>query len=194
MDEQLSGLAKIEAILFAHGEPLSAETIGQAVDLAPEKVTELIEILAADLKNNNDRALCVMHHADKYQLVTKPEYGGLVEAFMKKDFSQELSPAALETLTIILYRGPLSRSEIDYIRGVNSSFMVRSLLLRGLVDRIPGLKTRQIFAYQASCELLRFLGIQAVTELPAYESLHQKYETILADSQKENQIIPDIDS
>lgn len=186
-------LSKAQALLFAYGEPLSAQAIAEAIGLPLEQVRSLMEQWANQLRADSQQGLCLLCHADTYQLVTKPEYSELIESFMKKDFSQSLSPAALETLTIILYRGPLSRSEIDYIRGVNSGFMVRSLLLRGLVDRLPGTKAKRFFVYQASCELLRFFGLQAVTDLPDYAFLHEKYETVLANLPKEEIINPETD-
>ena len=186
--------AKIEALLFAHGEPISLTNLAQALGLRPEEVRDIMNTWSLSLATNPESGLCIIAHNDAYQLVTKQEYGPLVEDFMKKDFSQELSPAALETLTIILYRGPLSRSEIDYIRGVNSSFMVRTLLLRSLVERIADTKSRHFFVYQASFSLLRLLGIQSPSELPDYEELQKKYEDILAHVSSESQNNPETDA
>jgi segregation and condensation protein B len=190
MTEKIDDRAKIEALLFAYGEPLSAQAISQALGITEAEVQEIVSCWSTELQADPRSGLSLIGHNQTYQLVTKPEYGAMIETFLKKDFTQELSPAALETLTIVLYRGPLSRSEIDYIRGVNSSFMVRSLLLRGLVERLPDPNKKHLFVYQPSFALLRFLGLVTVTALPDYESFHKKYEDLLAESRaQESELI-----
>jgi segregation and condensation protein B len=85
----------------------------------------------------------------------------------------ELSKAALEALTIIAYRHPILRSEIDYIRGVNSSFTIRNLIARGLVERIP-VSVGRGYRYQPTIEFMKFLGISSVHELPEYDTVQKE--------------------
>jgi segregation and condensation protein B len=90
--------------------------------------------------------------------------------------SKEIGKAGLETLAIILYNGPISRREVDYIRGVNSTFILRNLCVRGLVEREPDLKDQRILRYKSSLSLLAHLGIKSVEELPEFEMLKNKTE------------------
>jgi len=91
-----------------------------------------------------------------------------LENFIKEEFKENLSPASLETLSIIVYLGPLSRAEIDYYRGVNSSFILRSLLIRGLIERYSDPKRANVYLYVSSFDLLKYLGVSKKEDLPDY--------------------------
>ncbi len=104
-------------------------------------------------------------------LATAPEAGPLLERIAKEERSKDIGKAGLETLAIILYRGPVTRAEVDYIRGVNSTFILRHLTVRGLVERIPNPEDSRSFLYRPTFELLSFLGITSIEELPEYASI-----------------------
>jgi segregation and condensation protein B len=87
---------------------------------------------------------------------------------------EDLSPASLETLAIVAYKGPINRIEIDNIRGVNSSFILRSLLIRGLIDRQIDAHRANAYSYKPSFDLIRKLGIDSLEQLPDYE----KFKTL----------------
>lgn len=108
-----------------------------------------------------------MENSGKYLLATKPEHSVLVEKFVTEDLKEELTPAALETLSIVSYFGPVTRAQIDFLRGVNSSFILRSLLIRGLIER----KTAKglAFEYEVSFEFLKYMGIDHVSKMPKYD-------------------------
>jgi segregation and condensation protein B len=112
----------------------------------------------------------------KVQLVTKPEHHELVSQFLKEEMTEELTPASLETLAIIAYMGPVPRAKIDYLRGVNSLFTLRSLRLRGLIERISDPENSNGFLYQASFDLLKHLGVPKEAQLPEYEKFHALLE------------------
>ena len=97
---------------------------------------------------------------------------------MKDELKGDLSPASLETLAIIAYFGPVPRSRIDFLRGVNSSFTLRNLLIRGLVDRAPNPSRPNQFLYAASFETLRHLGVSSREELPEFSAIHEKLEKL----------------
>jgi segregation and condensation protein B len=101
-------------------------------------------------------------------------------------FSTSSWIAGLETLSIVLYLGPVSRSEIDYIRGVNSNFILRNLLMRGLVERIEHETDKRSLKYRPTFELLSFLGIGSVEELPEYETTRAEIEARKEASKKED--------
>src|SRR3989344_9189415 len=124
--------AIIEAILLVHGEAIGAEKLAKATDTSKNEVIEAIAQLTTDYA---DRGFIILEHDNKYQLGTNPRFTDIIEKLIKNEFSEELSRAALETAAIIAYKGPMTRIEIEHIRGVNSSFTLRNLAMRGLIER-----------------------------------------------------------
>lgn len=179
--------AKIEAILFWKGEPISRkklseilsssakparQLVGGASDgqgkFGQKEIDEAIEKLKASLKN---RGVALVENYDEIMLGTAPELSELIENLQKEELNKELSKASLETLSIILYKNGASRAEIDYIRGVNSSFTLRALSIRGLIKKTTDEKDSRKFIYKPSFELLSFMGIKSIEELPEYEEI-----------------------
>ena len=160
--------AAIEAILFVYGEPMDAKKIAKILKSKENFVKEAIEELSKKYSEEN-RGLTLIVSDDKVQLATKPEFSSLMEEFIKDEFKEQLTPASLETLALIAYLGPLSRAQIDYYRGVNSSFILRSLLIRGLVDRFSDSQKSQGYLYRPSMDLLKYLGVSKIEELPEHE-------------------------
>lgn len=164
--------AAIEALLFIYGESLTLKHLGEILDLNQEVVRAGMDKLELALKAD-ERGLILIRQGEKAQLATKPDFSGYLEKIMKAELRESLTPAATETLSIITYGAPITRSEIDYIRGVNSSFIIRSLLLRGLVDRNLDEKRTNTYVYQASLDFLKFLGVSKVEELPDYQKFFE---------------------
>src|SRR5260221_661627 len=135
MSEHHNNVAALEALLFIHGEPLVVAKIQEVLKVSAEEVEKLLEELSKKYESPGHGVRLLLHGA-KAQLITKPEYGELLEYFVKEELAEELTPASLETLALVAYLGPLPRSRIEYLRGVNSSFTLRSLLVRGLVERV----------------------------------------------------------
>ncbi len=161
-------LGAIEALLFIYGEPMEIKRIAKATGEKEDSVKDaLMELKDACAKEN--RGLALILHDNRAELVTKPEHGGLFESVLKEELHENLTPAALETLAVIAYAGPVPRNMIDYIRGVNSSFILRTLLMRGLVERSPDPKHGNAYLYRASFEFLRHLGISGAEELRDHE-------------------------
>lgn len=168
-------IAKIEALLFIHGEAIGLKKIAQTLKVSEEDVEAALKQLAEDLKAGN-RGLFLVYDKEKVQLTTKPDFSSLLEAVMKEELRENLTPAALETLSIVAYAGPMTRAELDYIRGVNSSFSLRNLSIRGLVERYPDPKRGNVYLYNPSFELLKFLGVARVEDLPDYE----KFQSLIS--------------
>jgi len=181
-------MGAIEAILFVYGEPMEIKKIAKILKQrgltristqkdADNKINESIIKEALEQLNqkyqNEDRGLYLVFSDDRVQLATKPEFAPLLEDFIKEEFKENLTPASLETLSLIAYLGPLSRTQIDYYRGVNSNFILRSLLIRGLIERFPDPKKPNTYLYQLSFDLLRYLGISKVENLPEYQKFKQ---------------------
>ncbi len=181
MNEQMNHnqkLASLEALLFVHGEPMETSKIAATLDLPAEEMEGLLSALRERLAAE-DRGLALVLSNDSVQLVSKPQFHALLEHFVKDQLTEDLSPATQETLAIISYFGPISRSRIDFQRGVNSSFTLRNLLLRGLIERSPDPKHPQAYLYRPSFELLRHIGVGAQKDLPDYEKfrgLLQQFE------------------
>src|SRR3990172_9086827 len=149
-------IAKIEALLFIYGDAIGFKKIAKILSVTENTVEEAVQKLAENLKSD-ERGLFLVHDKEKVQLTTKPDFASLLESVTKEELRENLTPAALETLSIVAYAGPMTRAELDYIRGVNSSFSLRNLSIRGLVERYPDPKRGNVYLYKPSFELLKFL-------------------------------------
>ncbi|MDO8729197.1 MAG: SMC-Scp complex subunit ScpB [bacterium] len=174
----LSLETKIEAILFFKNEPVS---ISELAKITGEK-SEIIKTTLLNLREfYKDRGVVVVFDGESVSFGTHPDASKLIEDLTKEEFSRELSRASLETLAIILYKGPISRREIDHIRGVNSSFILRSLMIRGLITR--GEDIERSYSYKATLKLLQHLGITSREDLPEYQTAFKKIEEFEKTSQ-----------
>lgn len=168
---------KIEVLLFVSGEGMTISRLASLTKKSDEEIKTALADLEAHLET--DHFLALLKDQDKVSLVSSAQASKLVKDFGKEEFAGELTRAAMETLTIISYKGPLKRSDIDYIRGVNSSFMVRNLLMRGLVERVRDPKDSRAYLYRASADFLKFLGLKSITDLPEYGEYAKKLEAFL---------------
>jgi segregation and condensation protein B len=164
---------KIEAILFWKAEPVSVKKLAALLNSSEGAVREGLAQLENDLKN---RGLALVQTDEEVMLGTAKELSPLIEQLTKEELTRDLGKAGIETLSIILYQGPISRSEIDYIRGVNSQFIVRNLLIRGLIERVENPNDARVFLYKTTLELLATLGISKIQELPEYEQVRKDIE------------------
>lgn len=163
-------LGKIEAILFVASKPLTIQKLASATGKQPGDIADAIENLKLKY-NRDDSGMHILTDGDTIRLGTNAAYADAIEGFMKDEVASELTKAQLETLTVIAYRSPITRPELEEIRGVNCSIILRNLLMRGLITE--GEDEEKILpVYALSMEALRHLGITDVTELPDYESLH----------------------
>lgn len=163
--------SKIESLLFVSPEPLALKELTRLTSEPKDKVEAALEKLRAKYRADKDGGLILIETASSFQLVTAPGNAALVAEFLKSDLSGELTDPSLETLSIIAYRGPITKPELEQIRGVNCSLILRNLAMRGLIiihEERGGLPR-----YEASAEFVRFLGLRTVKELPDYEKLHE---------------------
>jgi segregation and condensation protein B len=107
---------------------------------------------------------------DEVSLATAPNMKDFIEQIAKDEMSREIGKAGLETLSIILYNGPVSRREIDYVRGVNSAFILRNLCIRGLVEKKADIKDSRVLKYKGSLSLLAHLGLKKIEDLPEFQN------------------------
>lgn len=172
-----SRIAELEAMLFAYGEPVPLKKIALILKMNEAELREALAAMKEELAREA-RGLFLTMSDDAVQLVTKPRFETVLNALLKEEFQETLTPAALETLSIICYAGPIARSEIDYIRGVNSSFTVRSLLVRGLVERSPHPQRPHLYLYRPTLKMVHHLGMQSVRDLPEYDRLQSLVATL----------------
>jgi len=166
---------KIEAILFWKGEPVSRKKLGEILKVEQTEINKGIEKLKENLAG---RGIVLLEKENDISLGTAPEFSKLIENLQKEELNKELSKASLETLSIILYKNGANKSEIDYIRGVNSSFTLRALSVRGLVEKSTDERDNRRYIYKPSFETLSFLGIKSVEELPDYASVNDSIEVV----------------
>jgi segregation and condensation protein B len=167
---------KIEAILLFKNEPVSFKELAKILETNVEKVKSTVQALRNEYKN---RGMVIIEDDEAISLGTHPDASSLIEKIQKEELSRDLGRAGLETLSIILYKGPVSRREIDYIRGVNSGFIVRNLLVRGLIERAESETGERSFSYKPTLELLRFLGVTKREDLPEFKDAFSKIESFV---------------
>lgn len=183
-NNQPSILGKVEAILFVASAPVTPSQIGEALELDLKTVEETL----GKLQNNysDGRGISLQWHGGRVQLTSAPQYATQVEQFLGLEATGKLSKAAVETLTIIAYRQPITRPGIDSIRGVSSDGVIKSLLSKGLIQEVgraegPG---RPIL-FATTAEFLQHFGLSSLSQLPPYEQPESdqdvKKNTILKD-------------
>ncbi len=163
-DQELSLGARVEALLFVAPEPITPHQISTVLDETVRAIKNTLDELdELYLK----RGIQLQRHNGKIQLVSAPETAALIETYLELESTSPLSQAALETLSIIAYQQPVTRPQVDSIRGVNSDGVLRTLISKGLVDDVgraegPG---RPIL-YSTTTDFLKYFGLSSLDELP----------------------------
>lgn len=163
-------ITTLEAILFVAAKPLEIKNLTKVLKTNQETLREAVESLKA-VRNTEGSGIHLVEQEGKIQLVTNPIATEAVKLFAKEDLGGELTRASLETLTIIAYRGPITKPEIEQIRGINCTLILRNLLVRGLIEEKDD-PEKLLPVFSVSLEMLRHLGIHGVSELPEFESFH----------------------
>jgi len=166
MDNSLSN--KIEALLFSEGGPLAKKKLTQLLDVDTKDIDGAARLLSASLQG---RGLALIESETELALAVQGELKETIEKAYEKDLGREVGDAGLEVLTILLYRGPSTRSQIDYIRGVNTSSTIRTLTARGLIERTANPLDAREYLYRPTTELLAHLGVRNAQELPDYAKI-----------------------
>ena len=163
-------LTALEAVLFAAAAPVSYARLAETMGLKVGVIHEMCQALSNDYEKRG--AGIRMQFMDaQVQLTTAPEASSAVETFLGLEATQKLSRAALETLTIVAYRQPISRPAIDAIRGVNSEYILRGLLTRGLVEEMGRAETAGwLILYGTTQDFLPYFGLSSLSDLPPFET------------------------
>lgn len=165
MDMALSPAATLEAVLFASGEPLTKKRLGAILGVSGDLLEAGLGELA---KNLQGRGLALIDTGSEVELRTAPDAAEIVKKLREAELSRDLGKASLETLAIILYKGGATRSDVDWVRGVNSTAAIRSLLMRGLVERSEDTTDRRRARYTATVDALAHLGVSRMEDLPRF--------------------------
>jgi len=162
----------VESLLFISGEPMKISKISKIIEVPKGDVENALMILTGDYSSQK-RGITILRKENEVQMATSPDNAEYVDRIVKSDLQEALSNAALEVLSIIAYRGPVSRMEIEAVRGVNCTYTLRNLLMRGLVERIDNPKDLRGYLYKISFEFLKKLGIDNVNKLPDFKNLNK---------------------
>ena len=161
---------KIESILFAAAKPVGVDQLKKQFDVSMETIAEAIADIASRY-NLSTSGIHLLEQSGKVQFVTNPDASADVASFLKKDATSPLTKPSLETLTVIAYRGPVTRPEIEQIRGVNCGIILRNLLIRGYIEEENDRERLQP-VYKVSMDFMRKLGLTHIEELPQFETFH----------------------
>jgi segregation and condensation protein B len=160
--------AQLEALLFVATEPASIAELAEALVLDREIVEAGLRELQDMLRT---RGLCLQRHSNRLQLTTAPEYAADVERFLGLETRTHIGRSGLETLAIVAYNQPVTRPQIDSIRGVNSDSVLKNLLFKGLICELGrGQGPGRPILYGTTPEFLQHLGLDSMDELPPLQS------------------------
>ncbi len=163
--------ARIQAFLFTEGGALSLRKLAALAGIPEAELAPALDELAAHLEGSG---LSLVRCDKEAALATAPAVTEAVRAAYEAELSRDIGDAGLEVLATLLYRGPSTRAQIDYIRGVNTSSTIRTLLSRGLVERTVNEKDAREYLYRPTAELLAHLGVRVAHELPEYDALTEQ--------------------
>ncbi|MFZ2556127.1 MAG: SMC-Scp complex subunit ScpB [Minisyncoccia bacterium] len=178
-------LKKLQALLYAEGGVLSFKSLARALSIPESEVRTGLAQLARDLEGSG---LALVISDTEGSLVIAEEAREAVVKVLKEDEEKNIGDAGLEILSILLYEGPSTRAQIDYVRGVNSSSTIRTLLLRGLVERSGNPDDGREYIYRATAELLAHLGAKAREDLPKYGIISPELAAFKAGAEHQNPV------
>src|SRR3989338_9163646 len=165
--------SQILSILFVASKPVGIKELAEVLEIKEEELREAVfELVSA----NQSSGIIILAHNNKLQLASNPDNSATVKKFLSLELREKLSEAALETLAIILYKQPVSKAEIENIRGVNSQYSLRHLLIRGLIEKIQSPSDRRMQLYKTTLEFMQHLGIKDMKDLPDFEELTKSIE------------------
>src|SRR3989338_3015234 len=165
--------AQVESLLFTAGHPVAIKKLTEILETSESEINSSLRELE-DEYEKNERGLRLVFFDSKVQLVASPYSIEAVKKLIKSDFEEGLFSAALETLAIISYRGPISRAAIENLRGVNCSFILQSLAIRGLIDRKNNPEDGRSYVYSVTFDFLKHLGLTKLEDLPNFNELKNK--------------------
>lgn len=178
--------AALHALLFASGEPMAKKDIAKILGITEAQTKAALLALTASLAQSG---VVLIETETEAELRTSPDASDLVKKLRENELSRDLGKGSLETLAVIAYRDSATRSEIDWVRGVNSTASLRTLLMRGLIEGKEDEQDKRRIRYRMTTEALAHLGITNIEELPRYAELRASTDAVAAE--KDAQPVPD---
>ncbi|MBI3231475.1 MAG: SMC-Scp complex subunit ScpB [Candidatus Doudnabacteria bacterium] len=158
----------LESLLFVSSKPLKIKDLCKFLEKPTEEIqAQLLELV----QEKKTTGIIVLENNGEYQLATNPENSTQVKNYLNAELREKLTDATVEVLGIIAYRQPISKVEIEAIRGVNSQYSLRHLLMRGLIEKTQNPGDARSFLYQTTTEFLQHLGLASIRELPEFVKL-----------------------
>ena len=176
---------KIEGVLFYKTEPVKKTFLREFFQVTDSDVDEALNVLSERLVSGATRLVIT---DTEIQLVSAPELSEIVENLRKDELNKSIGKAGSETLAIVLYRGPLTRADIDRVRGVNSTFIIRNLLIRGLIEKRNNPKNKQSFLYAVTPSLMNHLGITKKEDLDQFSEIMDLLDTFDSEQARQDTI------
>lgn len=167
--------SQIESLLLFKGGAVPIKELVEALKVPEEEVVEALRTLKTELEG---RGIRLIEEGTRVALGTAPETKALIESVRRDELEGQIGRAGLETLSVIIYQGPVSRADIEYVRGVNVSTTLRSLLMRGLIERIDHPTDARSFQYQITPELVAYFGLSSISELPNYAAVKAELDAL----------------
>jgi segregation and condensation protein B len=165
----------LESLLFAWGEPLNINEISRILNLPVSDLSNVLDEMTGQFEKDENRGLIIQKFGNSYQITTKKENFEFIQSLLQTTVNRSLSTAAMETLSIIAYKQPVTRVEIELIRGVKCSNVVKGLLDKGLIKEVGKLdKPGRPTLYATTDEFLRHFGLNSIEELPALNIEHEE--------------------
>ena len=165
----------IEGLMYLWGDPLDISDISKILDLGKKETREILEEMTEEF--NRDRGLLIKKYDDSYQFVTRDEYFDFYTKLIKPERKPKLSNSSMEVLSIIAYKQPITRIEIDNIRGVKSSSSINTLVKRDLIEEAGRLDTiGKPIVYRTSEKFLKYFDINSLDDLPRIDDIKKKEE------------------
>lgn len=181
--------SQIEALLFWKGEPISKRELTRIFGVNMVATNDALRDLSGKLEG---RGISLIEKENEVSLVTAPSVAHLIEQYHTDELGKDIGKAAQETLAIIVYRGGASRREIEYIRGVNSSSIIRTLLIRGLIERAINHTDERVYIYKPTIELQAMLGVGALADLPQWKEVKAELDEFEAQETERTERAADI--
>jgi len=183
IERMLTPPAALHALLFASGEPLEKKQLAKLLAMSETELKSVLKALTASLKESG---VTVVETDSDVELRTTPEASIIVKKLRENELSRDLGKASIETLAVIAYQTGTTRGEIDWVRGVNSSTSLRTLLMRGLIEGKEDERDRRRVRYSVTTEALAHLGIANIENLPRAAELSATTREVIGEHTEES--------
>lgn len=177
-------IEKIKAVLFYKNEPITAKEIVKILGVDEKTLKDIVNEY---IRNNREGGLVFIVNDNYISLATNESLSDIISKLEKEEEQKPLTKASLETLSIIMYSGGITKPELDEIRGVNCSFILRNLMIRGLVEKQDASAKKRAPKYIPTVELLTYLGINRGEELEDFDLVKNKFEELTKNINKQSE-------